>query len=51
MELLFMAGKRKKASRWAFALAGFCIAFSLLSPPLYAWEPGPHPISSIDEAP
>ena len=50
MELLFMAGIKKKASRWAFALAGFCIAFSLQSPPLYAWGPGPNPISSIDEA-
>ena len=50
MKSLFMTEKSSKISRWVFVLACFCITFSLQSPALYAWEPGPNPISSIDEA-
>ena len=45
-----MACVSEKATSWTCFLAGFWVAFSLMSPPAHAWEPGPNPISSIDEA-
>ena len=52
MELILMAGIKKKASRWVFALAGFCIAFSLLSPPAHAFIGvlERRPVSSLERA-
>ena len=52
MELILMAGIKKKASRWVFALAGFCIAFSLLSPPAHAFIGvlERRPVSSVERA-